>query len=50
MIITIIIRSIILICFRHQDLLDQQKAAREPLVRETDFVETEDVRLAVQQE
>ena len=36
--------------FRHQDLLDQRKAAREPLVRETDFVETEDVRLAVQQE
>ena len=36
--------------FRHQDLLDQRKAAREAYVRETDFVETEDVRLAVQQE
>ena len=35
---------------RHQDLLDQRKVAREPFVRETDFVETEDVTLAVQQE
>ena len=34
---------------RHQNLLYQRKAAHEAYVRVTDFVETDDVRLAVQQ-
>ena len=34
---------------RHQDLLDQRKAACEVYVEVTDFVETDDVRLAVQE-
>ena len=34
---------------RHQNLLDQRKAAREAYVRVTDFVETDDLRVAVQQ-
>ena len=34
---------------RHQDLLDQRKAACEVYVEVTDFVETDDMRLAVQE-
>ena len=34
---------------RHKDLLDQRKAAGEVYAEVTDFVETDDIKLAVQQ-